>query len=770
MSDTERHPAISVIVPVYNAEKFLGYCLNSLVSQTFTDYEVIIVNDGSTDGSLEICQRYAAIDARFHIISIPNGGVSNARNTAVQAATGDYLTFLDSDDALALNALELMIQAEKHYHTGLVIGNIQLVDFSKGEVLPVRLSSDYLGNERVLTKREFIERKMEIIWHTSLMEGLCCKLYVTKTWRQSGTRCPEDLSFGEDFIANMNYYNACNGVCFLNKTVYYYNNPENSASLTHQYREDLFDNKMYLQRMLLLHLGGLDAIKPYQRISYYKYVALTGMRCIEDILNKNQHLTRHDRIRMISHMLEDTLFRQCMADAEYSDARFAGWTPYICAQDVKGLLALIKRQSAMREVDSKRRKRTRFNYILGMPLRVFGNKLKRYGIGHKLLQVDKSLERIGFRKMFYQLFPHVRVRNARSLEVQHIIQTVVKDVRNFIYLSEQHTRRDLMRHRINELRQSQKILLVGTSEHSNIGDAAITLAEQYLLKRVYPEYFQMEFSTYEIDRQYAFLQAIACPEDVICLSGGGNLGSQYAAEEELRRRVISDFPCNKIIILPQTIYFSNDAHGHEELERTSRVYNAHADLTLFLRGKESLAFAKKHFPHTRSCLMPDCALYLRRDYAFDRSGVLLCLRDDGEGVFNDEKKRMIRTSLETLGMPVHEIDNVAQEDISREERADVVNAQLKRFAHHRAVVTDRLHGVIFAAVTHTPCVALGLGNQKIREFVDTFMENDNTVQYVGNEINRLPAAVRAMCALDEPWGNADYCDMLLSIRSASESL
>jgi len=100
-------PAISVIIPVYNVEKYLSRCLDSVLNQTFTDWEAICVNDGSPDGSAAILSEYAARDARFKVITQENGGLSDARNTGMKHATGEYILYLDSDDFIHPQTLEI---------------------------------------------------------------------------------------------------------------------------------------------------------------------------------------------------------------------------------------------------------------------------------------------------------------------------------------------------------------------------------------------------------------------------------------------------------------------------------------------------------------------------------------------------------------------------------------------------------------------------------------------------------------------------------------
>ena len=103
-----RKPEISLVVPFYNVEEYLADCLDSLLSQTWTDFEVVLVDDGSPDGSRAIADRYAAQDARIRIISVENGGLGAARNTGVRSARGRYLAFVDSDDLLPPGALRAL--------------------------------------------------------------------------------------------------------------------------------------------------------------------------------------------------------------------------------------------------------------------------------------------------------------------------------------------------------------------------------------------------------------------------------------------------------------------------------------------------------------------------------------------------------------------------------------------------------------------------------------------------------------------------------------
>lgn len=105
-------PKISVIVPVYNAEKWLRRCVDSILAQTYTDFELLLVDDGSTDGSGAICDEYATLDARIRPFHKPNGGVSSARNLGLDNARGEWICFVDSDNWMAKNSLESLLTVD----------------------------------------------------------------------------------------------------------------------------------------------------------------------------------------------------------------------------------------------------------------------------------------------------------------------------------------------------------------------------------------------------------------------------------------------------------------------------------------------------------------------------------------------------------------------------------------------------------------------------------------------------------------------------------
>ena len=349
-----------------------------------------------------------------------------------------------------------------------------------------------------------------------------------------------------------------------------------------------------------------------------------------------------------------------------------------------------------------------------------------------------------------------RQLNDRSYSVEEKIRISAAHtqemVEGYVWRSEERLRKENYRREINELRQRKKAIMIATAEHANIGDAAITLAEQIILSEQFPEYFQVEISTYEFEQKEAYLHAILNHEDILFIHGGGNLGDLYPVEEELHRKIVSEFPENKIVILPQTISFSATETGVRERDKSARVYNAHKDLTLFVRGENSLEFARTYFNQVNTILMPDSAHVLRSNYVFERNGALLCLRADMEGKLGGREQEFIASVVQKHAACVNSRTNVHSEDVSREIRGLVVRRELMHFASHQVVVTDRLHGMIFAAITSTPCVVLSSRNHKIQEYYEAFFRDSNAVFFIGDDLAQLDDAVKQAVSVQ----NAQY--------------
>jgi len=209
------NPTVSIIVPVYNAEDTISRCIDSILNQDYTDFELLLVNDGSKDASGSICDKYAARDSRIHVIHKENTGVSDSRNLALDRACGTYLQFLDSDDWITPNATGLLVQAAERFHCDLVIS-----DFYR--VVGERVShKGDIEDDCVMTREEFASHMIEnpadfyygVLWN---------KLFRREIIEQHHLRMDSDISWCEDFMFNLEYIRHADVFYALQVPIYYY--------------------------------------------------------------------------------------------------------------------------------------------------------------------------------------------------------------------------------------------------------------------------------------------------------------------------------------------------------------------------------------------------------------------------------------------------------------------------------------------------------------------------------------------------------------------
>lgn len=208
-------PKVSIIVPVYNAEKGLARCVDSILNQEFRDFELILMDDGSRDRSGEICDGYARADARVVVVHKENTGVSDTRNQAIARARGTFLQFVDSDDWLTADATKLMVRAAEETGCDLVIADFYRV---VGEMVSRKGDIDA---DQVIGREAFVGFMMEnpadyyygVLWN---------KLYRREIVEAHGIRMDAKISWCEDFLFNLEYVRYATTFYALRTPVYYY--------------------------------------------------------------------------------------------------------------------------------------------------------------------------------------------------------------------------------------------------------------------------------------------------------------------------------------------------------------------------------------------------------------------------------------------------------------------------------------------------------------------------------------------------------------------
>lgn len=225
---------ISVIIPVYNAEAYLEKCLDSVIAQDYTPLEIVLINDGSKDGSGAICKRYRDRYSNIKYIEQANGGVSRARNRGIQEASGEYIAFIDSDDTIEAGYFRTLHDRLQKENADLSVVSIidskqqrscmenALVDFREGQV----------GSFFDLNK-------------AFLLYPPYAKLYKASIIKENKIMFPVELSYGEDLVFNCSYIRVCNRIVYDNGSTYCYCR-DNQQSLSQKYRPDRFTNELIL--------------------------------------------------------------------------------------------------------------------------------------------------------------------------------------------------------------------------------------------------------------------------------------------------------------------------------------------------------------------------------------------------------------------------------------------------------------------------------------------------------------------------------------------
>lgn len=308
---------------------------------------------------------------------------------------------------------------------------------------------------------------------------------------------------------------------------------------------------------------------------------------------------------------------------------------------------------------------------------------------------------------------------------------------------------DLMKLKEGYLRLKEKKLLppiwiLGTPEHSNMGDHCIVEEERRFLQHLFPDTHIVEATEEELLwRNFDQLKEIPASMPVF-LPGGGNLGTLWPSPENVREEIIKRLPNNPVIIMPQSIWFEESEQGNAALERAKTIYKGE-HILLCCRDRISWNFAQKHF-QCRSILVPDMVMWetKKAKKQLERFGALTLLRKDDERKITDEEESVIKFALADRFRSVEVYDTILTDvKVTMCNRGE----QIERFIHMistvECVVTDRLHGMILCAISGTPCVVLKNGYHK----VEACYEWLNDLGYIRliNNVEELNAAIESVC-------------------------
>ena len=221
---------VSIIVPVYNVEEYLRECVDSVLNQTYSDVEVILVDDGSTDQSGNICDEYAKMDSRIKVIHKKNGGVSSARNTGIETASGERIIFVDSDDCIHPRLLESYRELDDGSVTLLCDYTTDMEEWKRFSL------NDFEEHMEFVAREKFMK-----LFYKDYMNPPFNKYFRADIIREHQIRFPEDMSLGEDLIFNMKYLAAVKCDYQIMHGPFYYYRENRAGSLSTGGRANLLD-------------------------------------------------------------------------------------------------------------------------------------------------------------------------------------------------------------------------------------------------------------------------------------------------------------------------------------------------------------------------------------------------------------------------------------------------------------------------------------------------------------------------------------------------
>ena len=603
-------PEISVVIPVYNVELFLRACVDSVLKQTFRNFEIILVDDGATDASPAICDAYAQESESVRVIHQANGGLSAARNTGLSAARGTYVYFLDSDDWIVPSALQKLHDIATRNNADAVLFEASVVDESGRSID----HKDY--TEFYLRKLEYTDcRSGKHLFFDLLQNGDYVPAVPLIFMRREAVKIPFTPILHEDELFTPKFLYTLDRACTCGEALYV--RRVRTASITSEKKTHRHFFGMATASRELMRFPFADA-------TLKKYAITLAMSAIS---------------------IYTQLSRQDKKSAKSEKQRLT-----------KELIAL---------------------------------------------RTPRALVAAGFLTMpfFFRLY-----------------QALKRNIPHWLYRLNTY-RRDRKRFspalkKLAAAPQARaRILLIGSPEHGNLGDHAIAQAELKFFRDHVPEAELIDISMpfYRVYRKR--IGKLARETDRIAVSGGGWLGNVWYHNEKIVLDIVKRFPAQRIVILPQTIWYRPSNQTARQMLRAKRAYFAHRNLTLLVREQASLAVAKTLCPDARYC--PDMCLYLDERKPREREGALFCFRQDREKTLESGVVRQIEDYLLEKSVSFRYTTTVLTKPVSSEQSLLALEKKLEEFRGARVVVTDRLHAALFSAVTGTPCVAFDNLTKKV---------------------------------------------------------
>lgn len=284
---------VSIIIPVYNTEKYIEKCLNSVINQNYSNIEILIIDDGSTDKSLQICNKFKEQDKRIEILQTNHQGVSNARNLGIEKSTGKFVIFIDSDDWIENNLIKDAIHIYNEYNVDIVFYDMKV------------LNNDKNGKKiysRNTPKGVFsLENIIDYLILSEKFNSPCNKMYKKELIKD--IKFDNYITIGEDLLFNINYFKNVKKIYISDKKLYNYIIHKDST--THTYKENKYNELIKVNNELKSWIINSN-MKNKKINNIFNYVRLKNIcSCLRDLKNENCKYSKNEKYEYIKNIKEE---------------------------------------------------------------------------------------------------------------------------------------------------------------------------------------------------------------------------------------------------------------------------------------------------------------------------------------------------------------------------------------------------------------------------------------------------------------------------------
>ncbi|MCI9487774.1 MAG: glycosyltransferase [Lachnospiraceae bacterium] len=714
-----KEPLVSWLMPVYNAGNSLSVAMESMLNQTYGNTEIVIINDCSSDDSGNILKRYAKQNPQIRVYeNEKNMGVALSLNRGLKLCRGKYIARMDADDFSYPERIKKQVEfMETNEDVGILGSGICEINSEKN----LRIKRFYPTDSEELRCRLLFNIQAV---HPTIM----FRASVIKDFNIEYPNSPaEDYALFASLIFKVKMANL--KAILLD---YYVENDNQVTTLSKQ--KILADNKEISKRTIRDTLG-IDVSKysfflfgtrnrdlvPYgagktlaeAEEFFNELIKENGRRNVFNPVILEKQL--NDELNGIKSKIHVKSFKEVVqkhilevlddegADSEsfvpypegkviiYGTGDYASeYVPYIESKAAYEIVAFC---------DSKKEKQGRM--FLGK--KVIGpNELSKIGYDFILIATP-----VYYTEILDMLVNEYGVSESRIIDFRHICD--IKAIND----------RKEWKKEYRHDGSKRKLFMFCAPDYANLGDHAIAYAEKKFIRE------KLGMDVVEVPtRRYEEAANIARhninSDDLLLITGGGFLGSLWMNPESMTRRIIDEYPENRIIVMPQTLYWGGSATQQREAQYTRSIYQKHKRLTLFARDGVSFELMKQYYPECDIHQAPDMVLsvdwdeFIREDAK--KQGLLLCLKSDKESILSAAQKQELveigerRVGSVTCNNNMH--SHVILEPFAR---YGALSEHLLKFQQARICVTDRLHGMLFCVITGTPCVVLNSCNHKLTE-------------------------------------------------------